>query len=161
MNETNNAKVGRNEPCPCGSGKKYKRCHGNEPSVSTQVSSDNSDAGPGAPNGPQFPGIPGGLPEGMDPAQMMQMAQAIQRLPKGQLQQFQALLRKAMGGKDVSRELNEFQRTLPTDVQSMFMQLDKKDSEKKAAAPEGDKPPVQKEPSRFTKAWKGIFSKKT
>ena len=20
--------VGRNEPCPCGSGKKYKRCHG-------------------------------------------------------------------------------------------------------------------------------------
>ncbi len=21
------AKVGRNEPCPCGSGKKYKRCH--------------------------------------------------------------------------------------------------------------------------------------
>jgi len=22
------ARVGRNEPCPCGSGKKYKRCHG-------------------------------------------------------------------------------------------------------------------------------------
>jgi preprotein translocase subunit SecA len=22
-------KVGRNEPCPCGSGKKYKNCHGN------------------------------------------------------------------------------------------------------------------------------------
>ena len=22
------AKVGRNDPCPCGSGKKYKRCHG-------------------------------------------------------------------------------------------------------------------------------------
>jgi preprotein translocase subunit SecA len=21
-------KVGRNEPCPCGSGKKYKNCHG-------------------------------------------------------------------------------------------------------------------------------------
>nr|WP_244558449.1 SEC-C metal-binding domain-containing protein [Tardiphaga sp. OK246] len=21
-------KIGRNEPCPCGSGKKYKRCHG-------------------------------------------------------------------------------------------------------------------------------------
>ncbi|MDE2765178.1 MAG: SEC-C metal-binding domain-containing protein [Chloroflexota bacterium] len=20
--------MGRNEPCPCGSGKKYKRCHG-------------------------------------------------------------------------------------------------------------------------------------
>ncbi|MCL6097303.1 MAG: SEC-C metal-binding domain-containing protein, partial [Bacteroidetes bacterium] len=22
------AKVGRNDPCPCGSGKKYKNCHG-------------------------------------------------------------------------------------------------------------------------------------
>ncbi|MHB8950106.1 MAG: SEC-C metal-binding domain-containing protein, partial [Rhodoferax sp.] len=21
-------RVGRNEPCPCGSGKKYKQCHG-------------------------------------------------------------------------------------------------------------------------------------
>jgi uncharacterized protein YecA (UPF0149 family) len=21
-------KAGRNDPCPCGSGKKYKRCHG-------------------------------------------------------------------------------------------------------------------------------------
>ncbi|HMV71812.1 MAG TPA: SEC-C metal-binding domain-containing protein [Pseudomonadales bacterium] len=26
MRET--PKVGRNEPCPCGSGKKYKHCHG-------------------------------------------------------------------------------------------------------------------------------------
>jgi preprotein translocase subunit SecA len=24
----NERKVGRNEPCPCGSGKKYKQCHG-------------------------------------------------------------------------------------------------------------------------------------
>jgi preprotein translocase subunit SecA len=24
------AKVGRNDPCPCGSGKKYKKCHGAE-----------------------------------------------------------------------------------------------------------------------------------
>ena len=23
-------KVGRNEPCPCGSGKKYKNCHGKD-----------------------------------------------------------------------------------------------------------------------------------
>ncbi len=27
-NEGNLAKVGRNDPCPCGSGKKYKKCHG-------------------------------------------------------------------------------------------------------------------------------------
>jgi preprotein translocase subunit SecA len=26
--EHDGAKVGRNEPCPCGSGKKYKHCHG-------------------------------------------------------------------------------------------------------------------------------------
>ncbi|MFB4160899.1 YecA family protein [Geomicrobium sp. JSM 1781026] len=25
--------VGRNEPCPCGSGKKYKKCHGKEPAM--------------------------------------------------------------------------------------------------------------------------------
>jgi preprotein translocase subunit SecA len=24
----NSDKVGRNDPCPCGSGKKYKKCHG-------------------------------------------------------------------------------------------------------------------------------------
>jgi len=24
----NTAKIGRNDPCPCGSGKKYKQCHG-------------------------------------------------------------------------------------------------------------------------------------
>ena len=23
-------KVGRNDPCPCGSGKKYKKCHGKD-----------------------------------------------------------------------------------------------------------------------------------
>jgi len=23
-------KIGRNDPCPCGSGKKYKNCHGRE-----------------------------------------------------------------------------------------------------------------------------------
>ena len=23
-----NKKIGRNDPCPCGSGKKYKKCHG-------------------------------------------------------------------------------------------------------------------------------------
>ncbi|MCK5125354.1 MAG: SEC-C domain-containing protein [candidate division Zixibacteria bacterium] len=26
-----NVKVGRNDPCPCGSGKKYKKCHGRNP----------------------------------------------------------------------------------------------------------------------------------
>lgn len=26
MRELSNARIGRNDPCPCGSGKKYKRC---------------------------------------------------------------------------------------------------------------------------------------
>lgn len=26
--ESSTKKVGRNEPCPCGSGKKFKKCHG-------------------------------------------------------------------------------------------------------------------------------------
>ena len=28
LNDIRTAKVGRNEPCPCGSGQKWKRCHG-------------------------------------------------------------------------------------------------------------------------------------
>ena len=28
INKLNRAKVGRNDPCPCGSGEKYKKCHG-------------------------------------------------------------------------------------------------------------------------------------
>jgi preprotein translocase subunit SecA len=27
-NPNSSAKTGRNDPCPCGSGKKYKKCHG-------------------------------------------------------------------------------------------------------------------------------------
>jgi len=29
--------VGRNDPCPCGSGKKYKKCHGNTHRVIAQT----------------------------------------------------------------------------------------------------------------------------
>jgi len=28
LNEPISKKIGRNDPCPCGSGKKYKQCHG-------------------------------------------------------------------------------------------------------------------------------------
>src|ERR1700732_635401 len=30
-------KTGRNEPCPCGSGRKYKRCHGKEPPMRPSI----------------------------------------------------------------------------------------------------------------------------
>ena len=29
-------KVGRNDPCPCGSGKKYKKCHGKDEEAAAQ-----------------------------------------------------------------------------------------------------------------------------
>jgi preprotein translocase subunit SecA len=38
------ARVGRNEPCPCGSGKKYKKCHGSQ-------EGSGSSARPAAPHG--------------------------------------------------------------------------------------------------------------
>jgi preprotein translocase subunit SecA len=28
VRRTDEDRVGRNDPCPCGSGKKYKKCHG-------------------------------------------------------------------------------------------------------------------------------------
>jgi preprotein translocase subunit SecA len=28
LEEIDNKKIGRNDPCPCGSGKKFKQCHG-------------------------------------------------------------------------------------------------------------------------------------
>jgi len=28
MRGTDGKEAGRNDPCPCGSGKKYKKCHG-------------------------------------------------------------------------------------------------------------------------------------
>src|SRR5262245_14892791 len=44
--------IGRNEPCPCGSGRKYKKCHGAPAPPPESVSSVESSAsglfGPGA-----------------------------------------------------------------------------------------------------------------
>ncbi len=40
-----NQKVGRNDPCPCGSGKKFKKCHG---SVTAQASPNQSTPDPEA-----------------------------------------------------------------------------------------------------------------
>jgi hypothetical protein len=31
------AKTGRNDPCPCGSGKKYKKCHGGSMTASPSI----------------------------------------------------------------------------------------------------------------------------
>jgi hypothetical protein len=38
MKKSDPSRVGRNQPCPCGSGKKYKRCHGN--SLASPISAE-------------------------------------------------------------------------------------------------------------------------
>jgi hypothetical protein len=104
--------IARNEPCPCGSGKKYKRCHGvaAAPKLSAPAQSPDLGAGGGMPQ----------LPEGFNNEMMMQMAQMFQRLPKGQLQKLQSIMQRAMSGKDVTREAQDFEKTLPVEFQSML-----------------------------------------
>src|SRR5271156_2075961 len=102
------SQTSRNEPCPCGSGKKYKRCHG--VAAAPKIT-------------PPKAGAPGGMPPGMenmDPAMMSQAAQMLQRLPKGQLAKLQSIMQRAMAGKDVAREAEEFQKTLPPEFQQML-----------------------------------------
>jgi hypothetical protein len=108
--------IARNEPCPCGSGRKYKRCHGvaAAPKLSTPAQAQtmpNMEGGAG--------GMPQ-LPEGFNNEMMVQMAQMFQRLPKGQLQRLQSIMQRAMSGKDVTREAAEFEKTLPVEFQSML-----------------------------------------
>lgn len=103
--------VGRNEPCPCGSGKKYKRCHGvgAEPKLTPPK---------GMP--PGMPSLDQVDPRQMDPKMMSQMMQALNRLPRGQMQRLQSLMQKAMAGKDVSLEAEEFEKTLPSEFKSLI-----------------------------------------
>ncbi len=61
--------------------------------------------------------------EGMNPEMLAKMTQAFQRLPKGQLQKMQALMQKAMSGKDITREAQEFERSLPADFQTLMQTL--------------------------------------
>src|SRR4051812_43394405 len=100
MNES--VSVGRNEPCPCKSGKKYKRCCG--VNAAPKLYSPKV-----VPNTPEFdpssvPGFDPKVLENMDPQWMGQVSQALQRLPKGQLQRLQSIMQKAMHGKDVTDE---------------------------------------------------------
>ncbi len=106
--------VGRNEPCPCGSQKKYKRCHGVD--AAPKLSQPKMGANP------QLP--PGFDPSQMDPALMKQMSQSLSRLPRGQLQKMQAVFQRAMSGQDVSKEAADLERMLPPDFQQLMMSPD-------------------------------------
>lgn len=104
--------VGRNDPCPCGSAKKFKKCHGEN--QSWQGHTKPETPAPEEDAGPAFD------PAKMDLNWLAEFSSAIQRLPKGQLQQLQSLMQKAMSGKDVARELEELQRKLPSSVQELM-----------------------------------------
>jgi hypothetical protein len=56
----------------------------------------------------------------MNPEFMSQMTQAIQRLPKGQLQRIRVLMQKAMNGKDISGEAQSLEKTLPAEFQNLI-----------------------------------------
>lgn len=114
--------VSRNAPCPCRSGKKYKRCCGKgaEPQYTESKKADPSAFAQGGGAGSIGGGMGGFDPSSIDPAQMQQMAQALRQIPKGQLQQFQSLMQKAMAGKDVSREAAELEKKLPAHLKSML-----------------------------------------
>lgn len=107
--------LGRNEPCHCGSGKKYKRCHG--------VGAAPKLSAPAAPVAAA--GVPmGGFdPSQMDPAMMQQMTKALQRLPRPQLMRLQSIMQRAMAGQDVAKEAAEFERILPPEFSQMAMQM--------------------------------------
>tara|TARA_Y100000590_G_C15517410_1_gene937955 strand:- start:275 stop:841 length:567 start_codon:yes stop_codon:yes gene_type:complete len=119
MSENQIPVVGRNELCPCGSGKKYKRCHGKN--AQPQIPPSTLKAQPKLP-----PGM--NLPEGFDPSQldtgmMNNMMQALQRLPKGQLIKFQQVMQKAMAGQDVTQEMMTLEKTLPPQFQEMMTSM--------------------------------------
>jgi hypothetical protein len=133
--------VGRNEPCPCGSGKKFKKCHGetqewqgNVKAEVPAVAGDSAEAGNAA---PAFD------PSKMDLTWLAEFSSAIQRLPKGQLAQLQSLMQKAMGGKDVTRELEELQRKLPPNVQELLSKSPELDAQLETASQPSTGAPVE------------------
>jgi hypothetical protein len=98
--------IGRNEPCPCGSGKKFKRCCG-------------IDAAPKLTESKKPAIDPSALGD-MNPEFMAQVGQALQRLPRGQLQRLQSMMQRAMSGADVSAEAAELEKNLPPDFKNLM-----------------------------------------
>jgi hypothetical protein len=103
--------VARSQPCPCGSGKKYKRCCGEK-------------AAPilGTPKNPMGQGgMPGGFdPNSLDPAMIQEFQSMFGKLPMGQKKKFQEIMQKAMAGKDVTKDAEALEKNLPAEFQSLF-----------------------------------------
>jgi hypothetical protein len=112
--------VGRNEDCPCGSGKKYKRCHG----VGAAPKLTQPKAGvPGAGFNPgALPPDAAEMMKNMDPAFMKNMMNIMSRVPKGQLQRLQIMMQKAAKGEDVTREAADLERVMPQEFTALMRQ---------------------------------------
>ncbi|NDG83781.1 MAG: SEC-C domain-containing protein [Proteobacteria bacterium] len=132
MNTEQFKNVGRNEPCPCGSGKKFKRCHGEETPWQGNVKQASEPVAEAPSEGdgaaPQFD------PSKMDLNWLAEFSSAIQRLPKGQLQQLQSIMQKGMAGKDVTRELEDFQKRLPPSLQELLKKSPELESQLESAS---------------------------
>lgn len=152
-------KVGRNEPCPCGSRKKYKRCCGfNEaPAASASTGLDVSGNPADAAAAAQSSGFD---PSQLDPQWLAQMSQAFQKLPKGQMQKLQAIMQKAMSGKDVTREAEALEKSLPVELQGLLNSAPVPDLEAlNANSTDSTDEGTEKKGSKFSKAWKKMFKK--
>ena len=91
-----------------------------------------------------------GMSPDMNPEMLAQFSSALQNLPKGQLQQFQSLMAKAMAGKDVTEEAEEFEKNLPSDLKKMVEEAN--DVEIESAE--------EKKESKVGKFWRSITGKK-
>jgi len=118
--------IGRNEPCPCGSGSKYKRCCGKDAAPKLGKPADIQDRMAKLQQSGMMPqGAQGGFdpskldPAQLDPAMMAQFNQALMRMPRGQLQKLQSIMQRAMAGQDVSREAAELDRIMPPELKQL------------------------------------------
>lgn len=124
---TEKTRLGRNEPCPCGSGKKYKRCCGKDAApllgapmdMSKRLAQAGMAPSAGGPADGAANPMAGFDPSQMDPQWLAEFQRSMQRLPRGQLQKMQALMQRAMAGKDVSREAAELERMMPPELLEM------------------------------------------
>lgn len=155
------SKVGKKDPCPCGSGKKFKRCHG-APAEDTSLSAETDTAS--AATGMGFDPSNFDM-NSLDPAWMMNFANALQRLPKGQVQRLQSIMQKAMAGKDVSREAEELERSLPSEFKSLIDSFKPREDlapqatglAQEAAPPSPDSPEAAEAKTKFSKVWNKLF----
>ena len=137
--------IGRNEPCPCNSGKKYKRCCGvtAAPKITPPKPVQEGSA----------PAFDPSAFANMNPELMAKFSQALQRLPKGQLQRLQVLMQKAMSGKNIVAEAADFERTLPAEFQNLVRSFGLPQGGAGAALGEASQiTPPESEPSAMSEA---------